>query len=95
MLSPDQQANVRARIADLSKRLRKYPYPVVAPESEIAAIVSELHDIMRLNMNEHYGPVALFDRAAKWLNRAVVIRSRRQFYLQDIEQRGRSSLRPV
>jgi hypothetical protein len=28
-------------------------------------------------MDEHYGPVTLFDRAVNWQRRALIIRSRR------------------
>ena len=76
MLSSDQQAKIKARLTDISKRLRKWPYPIVAPEREIGDILSELDRILRLNMDEHYGPVTLFDRVVKWLNRAEDIRSR-------------------
>jgi hypothetical protein len=78
MLSSDQQAKIRARLTDISKRLRKWPYPIVAPKHEIADIISELEGIMRLNMVEHYGPVTLFDRAVKWQRRAQIIRDQRQ-----------------
>jgi hypothetical protein len=78
MLSSDQQAQIRDRLTNISKRLRKWPYPILAPEQEIGDIVSELEGIMRLNMDEHYGPITLFDRAVKWQRRAQLIRSRQE-----------------
>ena len=76
MLSSDQQAKIKATLTDLSRRLRKWPYPIVAPEQEIEDIISQLEGILRLNMVEHYGPVTLFDRAVKWQVRARCIKSR-------------------
>jgi hypothetical protein len=76
MLSSDQQAKIKARLTDISKRLRKWPNPIVAPEQEIGDILSELDGILRLNMDEPYGPVTLFDRVVKWQRRAQIIRSR-------------------
>ena len=74
MLSLDRQAKIKDRLTDITKRLRKWPYPVVAPEQELEGIISELEAIVRLNMDKHYGPVT---RAVKWQRRAQVIRSRR------------------
>jgi hypothetical protein len=79
MLSPDQQAQIRKRIAEASKLIRKYPYPVVPPVGEIDSVTTELHDIMRLNIDQHFGPIKLFDRCNKWLTRAQVIQSRRNW----------------
>jgi hypothetical protein len=76
MLSPNQQAEIKAKLTDIGKRLRKWSYPAKAPNHEIGAILAELDAIINLNMVEGYGPVTLFDRAATLERRAQIIRSR-------------------
>jgi hypothetical protein len=95
MLSQSQQALIKDRLKDISKRLRKWPYPIMAPEREIADIVSELEGIIRLNMDEHFGPITLFDRAIKWQRNAQLIQGRRQDYEFDKRQWGHTDLREV
>jgi hypothetical protein len=78
MLSGDQQAQIRSRITELSKLIRKYPYPVAPPAGEIDSVVAELNGVMRLNIDQHFGPLKLFDRCLKWLRQAEVVQSRRR-----------------
>jgi hypothetical protein len=77
MLSPEQQAQIRSRIIEASKLIRNYPYPVIYPVGEIDSVVTELNETMRLNIDQHFGPIALFDRCLKWLRRARIAQSRR------------------
>jgi hypothetical protein len=64
MLAPDQRIQIRERIDALAKRIRK------PNGADMAAVVTELEGIMQLNIGQHCGPLALFDRCAKWLMRA-------------------------
>jgi hypothetical protein len=73
MLSPNRQAEIKAKLTDIGKKLRDWSYPA---KHEIGAILAELDAIINLNMMEGYGPVTLFDRAATLERRAQIIRSR-------------------
>jgi hypothetical protein len=93
MLSPDERAKIAERLTDISSVLRRFPYPMMAPQSTIDGLVAELESIMRLNMDQHYGPVTFFDRVRKRQRLAQMIQSRRRDYEHDMKHQGRSNFK--
>ena len=77
ILSAEDQAGISQQIPDHSRQLRKWPYPRRPKLPDIDLIVADLERIVSLNKRgEQYIPVAMLDRAIKWLGRAEVIRWR-------------------
>jgi hypothetical protein len=65
MLAPHERAQIRQRIDELAKLIRRKPHV------DMSGIVKELRAIKRLNTVKHFrGPVALFARCDTWLRRA-------------------------